>query len=212
MRFLPDRFWPEPRFLLWLALAILISFVFSLSVAVGVGFSATAIENGPQENVEIAQLLVTAGLFATTAIAGRGPGAPAMMGLSLIFGVMGLREFETPMDNDVLAYLAGHDVRTHWAILAVAVAAALAVRDRQWTWWQHAKASAPVWLPVIAAALVVLIGLQAEELADVTPDGRWHDMLEWLEETLEVCAYGVAVATGAWMLSLRQRPDEADPS
>ena len=196
---------PDRRLLAWLIIGGAITFAFSIGGAAGLGFDASAIENGPQENLEIALLVAAALTFAATAVLGRGAGAPVLMLISLIFGLMGLREFETPIDNDVLAYFAGHPVRIHWAILALALTAWVTFRDRRWNLREHLKASGPVWAPLIAGAVIVLLGSLAEHAAGAAGvDTHTHDIMEWLEETLEVCAYVIAFVTAAWMFRIRR--------
>lgn len=207
MKTLLSRLAPSRLFLLWLAVAFAVVFAFSIGGAAGLGFEASAIENGPQENVEIALLVGAALGFMGTALLHRAPGAPVLMVLSLIFGVMGLREFETPIHNDFLAYLAGHGSRIHWAILTLALTGVLAARDRRWSFREHFRASAPVWVPLIGAAVIVVMGSLAEDVAKAPGLPRhFHDVMEWLEETLEVCGYVVAFTTAVWMARIRHTP------
>ncbi|CAN5323473.1 hypothetical protein BH10PSE1_BH10PSE1_01340 [soil metagenome] len=198
VRLIPDRL-----FLLWLLVGVGVTFAFSIGGAAGLGFEATAIENGPQEYLEIALLLAASLTFLVTALFGKRSGAPVLMVLSLIFGLMGLREFETPIDNDFLYYLAGHAAREHWAILALTMTAWLAFRDRRWSFRQHMRGTGPVWVPLIGAAAVVVLGSVAEKAAGAAiPSSRLHDIMEWLEESLEVCGYVVAFVAAAWMWRL----------
>lgn len=212
MRFL-DRLMPDRLLLLWLAVGGVVAFAFSIGGAAALGFEASAIENGPQENLEIALLLVAALGFLATALFRQMPGAPVMAFLALVFGLMGLREFETPIDNDILAYLAGHAARIHWAVLVLATGVFVAFRDRRWSLGRHLRATDAVWFPLIGAALIVLLGSVAESAAGKAPEGTHiHDLMEWLEESLEVCAYGVAAIMAAWMWrqGKDQTPNPAD--
>jgi len=202
VRLLPDRL-----FLIWLGVAVAVCFAFSIGGAAGLGFEASAIENGPQENIEIALLIIAALVFMATAIVGKGPGAPVLAGLSLIFGLMGLREFETPIDNDLLFYLAGHASRIHWAILCLVMIVFLSWRGRRWGPRAHFASIRAVWVPLGTAAGIVLLGSVAERIAgEAIPGSHLHDIMEWLEETLEVCAYVVAATTAVWMARIRRTP------
>lgn len=207
-----SRLIPDRLLLLWLLVGVGVTFAFSIGGAAGLGFEATAIENGPQENLEIILLLAAALTLLATAVFGRRPGGPALMVLSLIFGLMGLREFETPIDNDVLFYLAEHAAREHWAILALAITSGLAFRDRRWSWRQHLRGTGPVWIPLISAAVIVVLGSVAEEIAGAAvPGSHLHDIMEWLEESLEVCGYVVAFVTAAWMWRLGRTVGDQTP-
>ena len=198
---------PARLFLIWLGIAVAVCFAFSIGGAAGLGFEASAIENGPQENIEIALLVIAALVFMGTAILGKGPGAPALTGLSLIFGLMGLREFETPIDNDLLFYLAGHASRIHWAVLCVAMIIFLSWRDRRWGLRAHFASIQAVWVPLGVAAVIVLLGSVAEDVSgEAIAGSHLHDIMEWLEETLEVCAYVVAATTAVWMARIRRTP------
>jgi len=201
------RLVPDRLFMIWLGIAFAVCFAFSIGGAAGLGFEASAIENGPQENIEIALLIIAAIVFLGTAIAGKGPGAPVLAGLGLIFGLMGLREFETPIDDDLLFYLAGHASRIHWAILCVAMIVILSWRDRRWGPRAHFASVQAVWTPLGVAAGIVLLGSVAEHIAgEAIPGSHLHDIMEWLEETLEVCAYVVAATTAVWMARIRRTP------
>ena len=207
------RLRPDPLFLFWLAGGGGVTFAFSIGGAAALGFEGSAIENGPQENLEIALLVIAALTFSGAAMVGKGPGAPVLMVLGAIFGLMGLREFETPIDNDFLAYLAGHPVRIHWATLTLALTAFLAFRDRRWSPIQHLRGTGPAWLPLITAALIVVLGSFAEKASGAAPEGTHiHDLMEWLEETFEVCGYLVAAVTAGWMWRLRRRPEDQTPN
>lgn len=207
------RLMPPRLFMLWLAVAFSVTFAFSIGGAAGLGFEAAAIENGPQENVEIALLIGAAVGFLGTAIVHRGPGAPVLMVLSMIFGLMGLREFETPIHNDLLAYLAGHESRIHWAILTLGLTGVVTARDRRWSLREHFRASGPAWVPLIGAAIIVVLGSLAEDVAKAPALPRhFHDVMEWLEETLEVCGYVVAFTTAVWMARIRHTPPRPEPA
>jgi len=200
------RLIPERRLLVWLAIAVAVAFAFCIGGAAGLGFDAVAIENGPQENFEIAFLIGAAVFFLACALPADQAGAPVMVFLALVFGLMGLREFETPDSNAFLIYLASHAARIHWAILCAAVLAWVAWRDRRFSLRQHLSASGPVWVPLISAAVIVVLGSLAEEAATNAVSPHTHDIMEWLEETLEVCGYVVALTTSVWMARIRFTP------
>lgn len=194
------RLVPDRLLSLWLLVGVGVTFAFSIGGAAGLGFEAAAIENGPQESLEIALLLAAALIFLVTAVFQNRPGSPVLLLLSQIFGLMALREFETPVDNHLLFYLASHAARIHWALLASAITVALVFRDRRWTFKDHMQGAGPVWIPLIVAAGIVVAGSFAEEAAGAAvPGSHAHDIMEWLEESLEVCGYGVAALTAAWM-------------
>jgi hypothetical protein len=203
------RLVPDKLLLHWLLVGVGITFAVSIGGAAGLGFEAAAIENGPQENLEVALLIVAAVIFLMTAVFRNRAGAPVLSVLSLIFGLMALREFETPVDNDLLFYLAGHAARIHWALLSLAITAGLAFRDRRWPFKDHLQGTDPVWGPLIVAAGIVVLGSFAEQAASVASSGsRIHGIMEWLEESLEVCGYGIAALTAAWMWRLAYMTDD----
>lgn len=158
-------------------------------------------ESGPLEMLQIAVLAVASGAFLLAALKTRRPGAPAFALFSLVLGVAALREYGADTDSAWQSYLASHAARWHLVAVLMVPVIFVAVRDRAWGAWAHAR-SVAMMVPIFVLGIgLVWLAVAIEEwggTVTLTESQLWGLLL--VEEMLELLAYGATllVAVRAW--------------
>lgn len=190
----------------WAVVGAGVGAVYCLGVAQAYGFAESAIENGPQEAVEVALLAMGAAVFLWSAVVLRRPGAPALTFLAMTAGVMALRELDIDDASALGSYLSGHAARWHWVALML-VLTGLVSRRPSSSVRASLRLIRAIGPTLAAAAALVVLGSVAEEVGDRLATTPVMDMvLLWLEETLELCGYAALLAVALW-LTRRNVPD-----